>query len=186
VNSKVATLVVACSAAALVAAGTATAKTAKPAPLPADDATANCVLNGHVPRIVVGNPGRLNPTRRGDIYLWHNAAGWRLRVRHVGHFKVVFGGTITTGNGEKIRYTPFQLEKDDTVTLNGTATQLTFNFKDYGFIDGIDFTTQCAKQLTFDFSRDGNPINPDRVHLGALKLATLSNPFVVQRRAPAA
>jgi hypothetical protein len=187
--------VIGSATALLAAAGTAAAHTTSSGAttpgatttLPTDETTsAACVANGHLPGVVQGAPMRLNATKYGDLYIWHSANGWHLRVRHATRSHEVFTGQVNTGGVEKISYKPFHLEKNDSVSLNGTGTELNFTFNNYGGVDGIDFTTNCAKLLTFsNLTLQGQPINPDRVHLGRAKLAVLSVPFTVQRRQPA-
>ena len=53
-------------------------------------------------------------------------------------------------------FTPWRLEKGDTITLSADKKTLTYKFNNYGRIDGIDFKTACAQRLTI-LRRDQRP-----------------------------
>jgi hypothetical protein len=136
--------------------------------------------SGHVPRSVRFAPARLIATRKGDAWLWYRN-GWHLRVRHKGSAHVVFTGHITVAD-QTMSFKPFRLEANDSVTLAGDAKTLDFTFNNYGHLDGLDIDAHCASQITFDFTFQGAPMNPDRVHLGTRQLPALTMPVVISRR----
>src|SRR5256885_8039712 len=95
--------------------------------------------------IVQGAPAGFGPQSPGGDYLWHDGKGFHLRVTHKGTAKVVYAGTITSP--VKLHMAPVKLEKGDIAKLSADKKTITFMFNDYGFVDGIDFTTDCAKWL---------------------------------------
>jgi hypothetical protein len=77
---------------------------------------------------------------------------------------------------------PVKLEKGDVATLSADKKTITFKFNDYGFVDGIDFTTDCASWLRVSkLTANGKPISTSRVYLGAHRKHPSAIPFVVHR-----
>ena len=56
------------------------------------------------------------------------------------------------------------LEKSDLFKVSGDKHVITFLFKNYGGIDGLDFLTTCAPSIRFSFQSDGveSPHGQDR------------------------
>jgi hypothetical protein len=131
---------------------------------------------------VQGVPHDFTAGVRGGDYLWHDAAGFHLRVTHKGDHRAVYTGVVTAS--APMRIDPVRLEKGDVMTLSGNHRTLTFAFADYGRIDGVDFHTDCAASLRVDRLHVGNAnLTRDRVYLGARKTHPSAVPFTVHRRA---
>ncbi len=175
--------IIALGAIALVA---ATAPTASAVTPPEETRVAPCAT-GHLPSAVKGNPGSRamrRVTRAGDAFIYHNGAGWHLRMRHRGSDKLTFTGTIRTNDGKEINPSAYRLEPGhgDEFTLGPDKTSLTFTFNNYGGIDGLDMTMNCSADVTFELSADGSEMNPDRIHLGRRRIEALTNPVTIERR----
>jgi hypothetical protein len=136
---------------------------------------------GDLPAGVIGNPGAIRATAAGDAYIWHNGNGWHLRVRHAGSSKLVFTGTIATGDGKTIRYHRHRLERNDTVALSPDRTSLTFTMNNYGHVDGLDLKMDCSAKVTFDLKVAGTQMTTDRIHLGRARVDALASPVVIER-----
>ncbi len=124
-----------------------------------------------------GVPLTLKAGARAGDYLWHSSTGWHLRVTHPGTAKVVFTGRIVSS--APMTFTPWRLEKGDTITLSTDKKTLTYKFNNYGRIDGIDFKTACAQRLTIYASINGRKLSPSRIWLGQHGRHPLENRFVV-------
>jgi hypothetical protein len=148
------------------------ASSSSPAPNPCDKAPWVGVVQGFPTGFGAQSPG-------GD-YLWHDAKGFHLRVTHKGTAKVVYAGTITSP--VKLHIEPVKLEKGDVVALSADKKTITFKFNDYGFIDGVDFHTDCAGWLRVsNLTANGKPIAVTRVYLGAYRKHPSKIPFVLHR-----
>ena len=132
---------------------------------------------------VQGAPARFDAGDRGGDYLWHAAGGFRLRVTHRGDHRAVYTGVITAN--APLRLTRVHLERGDVARLTGDHRSIVFAFADYGHVDGIDFTTDCATRVTLSHLNVGNRALPAvRVQLGAHERHPGRVPFTVTR-APA-
>ena len=131
----------------------------------------------HWPASVQGVPSTLKAGARAGDYLWHSSTGWHLRVTHPGTAKVVFTGRIVSS--APMTFTPWRLEKGDTITLSADKKTLTYKFNNYGRIDGIDFKTACAQRLTISAAINGRKLSPSRIWLGHYGRHPLENRFVV-------
>ena len=131
----------------------------------------------HWPASVQGRPKNLHVGSRGGDYVWHDRNGWHLRVTHHGKRKVVFTGTIVSTAPMRVK--AVKLEKHDTFTLSADKLTLTYAFKNYGKIDGLDIRTACAQQLDISGTMAGTPLPVSRIWLGKRHVHPLSNPFVV-------
>lgn len=168
------------AAAAAVVPG-ATART----PAPAPEETAHGCAAGHVPGAVQNQSSRaLRATRAGDAWVWHNRAGWHLRVRHNSRTKLTFTGTITSNDGKPITARAYHLEKKhgDTFSVAADKKMVTFLFNNYGGLDGLDLNMHCSASVTFSLSVAGAAMNPDRIHLGRGRIAAFTNPLTIDRR----
>src|ERR1700689_3353773 len=94
-----------------------------------------------------GRPAGIDPHTTAAIYMWHDN-GWHIRVTHRTTNKRTFAGQLTTG-GTFTGVKPVQLEKSDTFSVSADKHAITFLFKNYGAIDGLDFFTHCAPSITF-------------------------------------
>jgi hypothetical protein len=170
-------------AVALTAAA-APAASAKAPPAPEETAPAGCAT-GHVPAAVQGQSGRaMRATRAGDVWIWHNRAGWHLRARHHGSTKLTFTGTIKTNDGKPIDVRAFHLEPQhgDVFSVSADKTTVTFLFNNFGGYDGLDMNMHCSGSVTFSLSASAVLMNPDRIHLGRKRIEAFSNPLTIERR----
>ena len=167
----VATSVVALSQAAV-------AKTAKPACTVTTD-------DGHWPAFVQGRPAGINPKTTNATYMWHDGVGWHIRVTHHRTNLRTFSGQLTTG-GTFTGVKPVHLEKNDVFSVSSDKHVISFAFKNYGFIDGLNFYTRCAPSITFSFQSDGKPSPPHNIVIGHNSTRPETNPFIVSRVLPPA
>lgn len=127
-----------------------------------------------------GAPAGFDAGDRGGDYLWHDQSGFHLRVTHRGDDRVVYSGVISSPT--PMRIDPVRLEKGDVAKLSADHRSLTFVFADYGHIDGVNFHTDCAGQLTVADLNAGNQKLPaSRVYLGARRVHPAHVPFIVHR-----
>lgn len=156
-------------------AGAAAATTAATTATP----EATTCTNGHWPASVQGKPVTFKAGARAGDYLWHDSNGWHLRVTHPGSYGVVFTGTIHASAA--LDGVPIKLEPSDSFTLSADHKTITYRFVNYGWIDGLDFKTSCARALTVRGSMSGHKLPVGRIWLGHYGRHPLSNPFVVIR-----
>lgn len=142
-------------------------------------APATACADGHWPAAVQGRPVQFRAGARAGDYIWHDAAGWHVRVTHPGSARVVFTGRIVAS--APMAFKPVSLEKGDTVTLSADRKTLTYRFVDFGRVDGLDFTTACARRVSFAGRLDGWLLPTSRVWLGAAGRHPLQDPFAVIR-----
>ncbi len=117
---------------------------------------------------------------RGGDYLWHDATGFHLRVTHKNDNRVVYTGEIVSPT--PLRMDPVKLEKGDVAKLSADRRTLTFAFVDYGYVDGVDFHTDCAARITITDLNAGNArLSPNRVYLGRDELHPQQIPFTIHR-----
>lgn len=148
-----------------------------PAAAMATEPTTPCP-DTHWPAAVQGMPSNLHAGAKGGDYFWHNKNGWHLRVTHHGTSKVIFTGRIVSTT--PITVTGVKLEAKDVYTLSADKLTLTYRFRNYGKIDGLDFKTDCAQHLRLAGSTmAGNKLPISRIWLGVRAVHPLSNPFVV-------
>ena len=75
-----------------------------------------------------------------------------------------------------------KLEKGDIAALSADKKTLTFKFADYGFIDGVDFHTDCAPSLKVsNLKANGKALPTGRVYLGAHRKHPSKIPFIINR-----
>ena len=93
---------------------------------------------------VQGAPKGFGAGSAGGDYLWHDTHGFHLRVTHGrNHDQRVYSGTINSS--APMRVERVKLEKGDSVKLAANRRSLVFVFANHGYIDGINFHTDCAK-----------------------------------------
>jgi hypothetical protein len=152
--------------------GTASAATTPSA----DPATCS---TGALPASVIGADGVKAQDALG-VYLWHGKNGYALRVTHPGKQKVVFSGSITVTKAihgvHRIR-----LEKADSFKVGPHRHTLAFRFTNYGFIDGINFTAACSKDVKLTLKIDKVAATPNQVFLGKDRVHPTSVPFTIER-----
>jgi hypothetical protein len=105
---------------------------------------------------------------------------WRLSVTHPGHAPVTFTGTITINAGTYLHVAPYKIEPGDTYSVTGRTIR--FHFVDYGYLDGISFTTPPnATTITFTLAINGAPAKPRQVSLGTSGGHPARDPFTIHR-----
>jgi len=166
------------SAVAAPGAFAATATPTTPAATPPATTTMVCT-DGHWPASVQGKPTEFHAGATGGDYIWHDNAGWHVRVTHSGDGRVVFTGRIVSS--APLDETPVRLEPNDSVTVSANREVITYRLVNYGGIDGFDFVTNCAQHMTFGGYWGGVRLPVARIRAGAGNLHPLENPFAVTR-----
>ena len=133
---------------------------------------------GRWPASVQGRP-RLHAGSRAGDYIWHDSAGWHLRVTHPGKRTMVFSGTIRSDAPLTVK--GVHLERQDSFRLSPDGLTLTYRFVNHGRVDGLDFRTDCAKHLSFGGRLNGYRLAIGRIWIGHLGRHPLQNPFAVRR-----
>lgn len=158
------------ASAAVVPATAATAATA---------ARAGCGLGSWGER-VEGTPKGFAAGAKGGDFLWHTAAGFRLRVTHNGDHREVYTGEITAD--APLAVSRARLEAGDVVRLSADRKAIVFAFVDDGHVDGLDFTTDCATRVEVSHLNVGDTALPaSRVYLGGHRVHPSRVPFTIAR-----
>lgn len=134
------------------------------------------------PDWVNGKPAGFDAGDNGGVYVWHDGAGWHLRVTHKTDDQKVFAGEVRT-RGELVDVQGVALEKGDRLEVTHDRHELRFRFRNYGHIDGLDFRTVCAPALAMRFAADGHRLPADRVVIGHEDRHPDHDPFRIQRQA---
>ena len=144
--------------------------------------TSSCSIpdDNHWPSYVQGRPKGIDPHTTSSIYMWHDSGGWHIRVTHRGSNLRSFSGQLTTG-GAFVKAHPVGLEKSDVFQVSNDKHGITFLFKNYGSIDGVDFRTACAPSITFSFQSDGQTSPASKIVIGNDATHPAGNPFDVVR-----
>ena len=160
----------------LVAGGGAAAAAAKPSSKP------SCATqtDDKWPPRVQGEPAGINPKTSAAVYMWHDSSGWHIRVTHHTTNLRTFSGQLTT-TGKFARVSAVRLEKSDTFSVSSDQHDITFLFKNFGHIDGLDFHTHCAPSIKFAFQSDGKTSPPSRIVIGHNGTHPKHDPFVISR-----
>jgi len=148
-------------------------------------ASASCTMqkDDKWPSWVQGQPAGINPKTSTAVDIWHDSNGWHIRVTHHStNLRTFSGQLVTTGafTGVRARH----LEKSDTFQVSKDKHDITFLFKNYGFIDGLDFFTHCAPSIQFALQSDGKTSPPSKIIIGNGKVHPASDPFVISRTGP--
>jgi hypothetical protein len=122
------------------------------------------------------------PARDGGVRVWHDTAGWHVRVTHDTLHDRVFTGEIVT-TGTLIDVHAVRLEKNDYIKAGPGGHKLYFRFNNYGGVDGFDFATHCAPWLAFGFRTDGRLVPLSHISVGASAFHPKHDPFVIRRTA---
>ena len=168
-------------AAGLLGPATAFAASTAPADVAATSATttATACTDGHWPLSVQGQPTLFHAGAAAGDYVWHDAAGWHLRVTHRGPTRAVFTGRIVSS--APMTATPIRLEGRDMIALSADRLTLTYRLYNYGHVDGVDIRTACARRLAFSGSLNGVKLPTWRIWIGHGNRHPLQNPFAVMR-----
>jgi len=151
-------------------------------PSPASPGTADAQKNRcsvPLPDDVIGEP-TITPGDVDGVWTWHDGHGWHLRITHPGKNPEVFTGSVRSA--QTITAVPYVLEKGDSFHLSADRHVLTFTVTNYGRIDGLDITDQCAIATQFGFQYGGAELPANAVHLGARGTAPATDPFTIRRK----
>jgi hypothetical protein len=162
---------------AVVATGAAVATSAKPA-------SCSQVTDDRWPGWVQGRPDGIDPHTTAATYMWHDGDGWHIRVTHHSTNRRTFSGQLLT-SGEFAKVSAVHLEKSDQFQVSKDRHSITFLFKNYGRIDGVNFHTHCAPSIKFAFQSDGKTTPPNHIVIGKHNAHPKHNPFTINRH-PAA
>jgi hypothetical protein len=141
--------------------------------------TCSQITDDHWPQWVQGKPDGVDPNTTAATYMWHSD-GWHIRVTHHTTNRRTFSGQLST-QGEFANVSPVRLEKGDQFQVSADKHSLTFLFKNYGKIDGLNFHTHCAPSIQFAFQSDGNTTPTRRIVIGRNNRHPQNNPFTVSR-----
>jgi hypothetical protein len=130
--------------------------------------------------VVQGAPANFSAGDRGGDYLWHDLAGFHLRVTHRNDGRQVYSGLITSS--APMRIDPVRLERGDVLRLSPDRRSIVFAFADYGKVDGVNFHTDCAAALAVSRLHVGRAVLPaNRVYLGHREAHPAAVPFLLHR-----
>ena len=149
------------------------------------EAASKCsvVTDDHWPAVVQGRPSGINPFTTGATYMWHDGDGWHIRVTHHTNNMRSFSGQLST-SGTFANVKPVHLEKSDQFQVSSDGHSITFLFKNYGHIDGLNFHTRCAPSISLSFQSDGSESPPSKIVIGHTNAHPPTDPFVVSRVSP--
>jgi hypothetical protein len=108
---------------------------------------------GRPPRCYTG-PWQVKPLGTGSIrpgdpkgvYLDESGGTFLLVVTHSGGRAMNFSGTVTTDGTLLVQ--PFRFELDDNFTVSPDGHTVTWQFLNYGALDGLSITPVCGGHLT--------------------------------------
>jgi hypothetical protein len=149
------------------------------APPPDATITATACTDTHWPLSVQGQPTLFHVGALGGDYIWHDLAGWHVRVTHPGTSRVVFSGRIVAT--APMRVAPVRLEGGDTIALSADRLTLTYRLSNHGGIDGFNFQTACARRIAFSGAMSGALLPISRIWIGRANHHPLQNPFAIVR-----
>jgi hypothetical protein len=144
------------------------------------DGSSSACTGGAWPASVQGAQLIVAGTAAGD-HLWHDATGWHLRMTHVGTTRAIYTGSIHANRPLNVH--GYRLERGDTFTLSADHQTVTYRFANYGKVDGLDFTTDCATRLGISGRLNGVLMPVRRIWLGRTLRHPLQDPFVILRTA---
>jgi hypothetical protein len=131
------------------------------------------------PASVNGRPDVDAKTASGT-YVWHDGAGFHVRVTHRDGGRRTFSGRLETA-GRFVSVKAVRLEGHDIVRLSADRHTLTFRFGNYGAVDGLGFRVACAPSIAFHFASDGGPAAPADVRIGHDADNPDTVPFAISR-----
>ena len=127
-----------------------------------------------------GRPTGVDRTTASGTYVWHDRAGWHIRVTHRGAGRRTFSGRLET-SGKFVAVRAVRLEGHDALRLSADRHTLTFRFDNYGAIDGLGFRVACAPSIEFHFASDGDPMPSSDVKIGHDAASPDTVPFAISR-----
>ena len=168
------------AAAAVAVPVLATSSAAHAVDTPPTPAECAAIVDDAWPTTVNGQPPSFEAGAPGGVYLWHDATGWHLRVTHKNANEKTFRGAIHVNQGT-IRFDRVLDELGDKAHLSANGKTLTFSFKNYGHVDGLDFRTACSPRITFGFTVNGHKLAKNRIFIGSTEWHPAHNPFRIVR-----
>lgn len=130
---------------------------------------------------VQGYPKGFGAGSPQGVYLWHTSTGFHLRVTHAKKDTRNYSGVIHSSAAMRIQ--PVKLESGDTAKLSADHKTIVFVFNNHGYIDGVDFHTDCASTLRVSKLHVGNNnLGAKQVYLGSTRHHPKRVPFVVHRK----
>jgi hypothetical protein len=127
-----------------------------------------------------GRPAGIDPKTAAGTFMWHDKAGWHIRVTHRHDARRTFAGRLTT-SGRFFDVKAVRLEGHDAVSVSADHHTLTFRFGNYGAVDGLNFRVACAPSIGFEFVSDGTTMLASRVTIGHSAVNPATNPFEITR-----
>lgn len=144
-----------------------------------DGTSAVACTGGAWPWAVQGAPKFAAGSAAG-VRFWHDRTGWHLRVTHPGTYPAGFSGTIRAN--KPLHVTGYKLETSDIFSVSADGMTVSYQFKNYGHLDGLDFTTECATRLGVISRMNGALLPARRIWVGHTGRHPLGNPFAILRR----
>jgi hypothetical protein len=134
---------------------------------------------------VTGRPEGLEPGRPVRYYVWFEKEGWRVRTTTAGK-PHQFHGVIRIEGGQLEGVQIPKLDgvgpASDRIVWNHTGTEIRFDFKTKGHIDGVNFrVTGPGARVHFSLLIDGQA-HPERVFVGPKGVHPSVNPFTLPGR----
>jgi len=151
-------------------------------PVAADTSKPTCqqIRDDSWPKWVHGIPSGIDPHTTAATYMWVEKGEFHIRVTHRTDNRRTFSGQLTT-TGVFVKARPVRLEKGDVFEVSPDRRSITFLFKNYGGIDGVDFRTRCAPSVKFAFQSDGKATRTSRIVIGRNNHHPRNNPFSIHR-----
>jgi hypothetical protein len=143
-------------------------------------ATCSVQKDNHWPAYTQGRPAGIDPHTTSAIYMWHDSGNWHIRVTHRTNNLRSFSGQLTTA-GTFTGVHAVHLEKSDQFQVSKDKHAISFFFKNYGAIDGIDFATHCAPSIRFALQSDGHTSPPSKIVIGHSATHPATDPFEITR-----
>ena len=143
-------------------------------------ATCSVQTDNHWPAYTQGRPAGIDPHTTSAIYMWHDSGNWHIRVTHRTNNLRSFSGQLSTA-GTFAGIHAVHLEKSDQFQVSKDRHAITFLFKNYGAIDGVDFSTHCAPSIKFALQSDGHTSPPSKIVIGHGATHPAVDPFEISR-----
>lgn len=131
------------------------------------------------PTYVQGQPDGFEAGAALGDYIWHDRDGWHVRVTHRGNERVTFTGVVSADTA--MRDHRVRDERNDRLVKSADGKSFAFEFQNYGYVDGVDFKTDCASTLRFSLKVDGRDVPLRAIRLGDQNANPDSDPFAVTR-----
>ena len=132
------------------------------------------------PKWTRGVPSGIDPRTTAATYMWQNKGEFHIRVTHRTDNRKTFSGQLTTA-GIFVRASAVRLEQGDVFEVSPDKHSITFLFKNYGGIDGVDFRPRCAPSVRFAFQTNGQATKTSRIVIGRNNHHPRNNPFTIHR-----